>query len=318
MMLTRLTTVMFLSVMAINAEASLLDRFGRLFGWTPCQTLARTDELLATENNVQIGRLAPEHLTGAFAEPVWRGELKNRVAMLQAKYPDRIKWVHNVGHKFTNRDESFTAGQRDVLVISTRGLSREQHTQLTKDYIAAVSEGTLSHPLSERAGHLYTRVGSKMYDFMGSGLREQTMSDLTSEKLEPVIVLKEAEFGNLLNYISKAKSSNDVLGGFGYEGAKGETASRPEDNRPTDPKEKHNCTSWLGLAPVGPTGGALCSIAGAPRGYDVYRNPGWWSQFLASRAPKEIVPFVVHWTPKSLNEARPVEGQNLDWNFGLH
>jgi hypothetical protein len=203
-------------------------------------------------------------------------------------------------------------------VISIEGLNSAQHKQLTKDYIAAVSEGTLSHPLSERSGHLYTRVGANMYDFMGSNLRSNKMSDLTSEKFEPVIVLKEAEFGNLLNYVAKAKASRDVLGEFGYEGVKGETASRPEDNRPNDANEKHNCTSWLGLAPVGPTGGALCSIAGAPRGYDVYRNPGWWSQFLASRAPKEVVPFVVHWTPKKLSEARPKEGQNLYWNYGLH
>jgi hypothetical protein len=132
------------------------------------------------------------------------------------------------------------------------------------------------------------------------------------------LVLSPEESRNLDTYIENAKArTSDTVGGavapgdpeglapggFSRGVRSGQTVGRLDDNRPVDPeREVHNCATWLNTAPVGPNGEALCSLMGAS--FDpAFARPRNWYDHLASDAPRDRVPAVIHWTQDTVEQA---------------
>lgn len=282
--------------------------------------------ILAGERAGQMNSLIREisiesgALLSSFPEKIWSGPILERAAQLQAKYPDIMKKVDGVKFNFNGNP----GGRRNMYIISFNGLSEEKKAEFLEDYFAAMSENTVSFPLSESAGHLYTRVGNKSYDFyFGSDVR-QSDYPMPSERLEAFLELESDEFLRLRQYIQNGTDDgNRLLGNSGYNGVTDASEGTLTNNRPTVSGQSHNCTSWLCMAPIGDGGEAIHDIAGAPRSHNIHTNPGWWSAWLANYATRERVPFVVRFTHESIDDAvqkatDATGSAPYNWRFGEH
>lgn len=58
---------------------------------------------------------------------------------------------------------------------------------LVKDYIRAIGANTVSFPLSESAGHLYSRIGEKKLDFCFGGMTKRDYNPNGYRSLECVV-----------------------------------------------------------------------------------------------------------------------------------
>lgn len=258
----------------------------------------------------------------SFKASLWRGSLHDRTNQLIAKWPHNIAMVDNVmvelsvPEKHTNWSRA-----RKVLAISFHGLNENQVAEIQSDYVHAMGLGTVSFPLGEDAGHLYTRFGTKVADFYSWGLTINEYRKASyGDRLEPVFELSPAEELNMRTYYSNAIANRDtVLGNVEYGGTQN-TNRQLNDNRAC--AGGHNCTSWMATAPVGKNGELLLELAGVDISTEIGTNPGWWSGFLASRVTAQRVPFVVFQTgTKTLEQVlatQVVSGQKLEWKFGAH
>ncbi len=198
-------------------------------------------------------------------------------------------------------------------------LSDVEQAALVKDYIRAIGANTVSYPLSEGAGHLYSRIGEKKLDFCFGGMTKRDYNPNGYRSLESIVELSPDEMRNLATYAGNSmKTTAATLGGFtaGAGPSKG-SKSTLEDNKPTDPAEKHNCTSWMAMAPIGPGGQQLRELVGAG-GWQVHDNPGWWSKYLTSASRSPRTENVVFWENKKLSEATAsiTPGSTFRWTFG--
>lgn len=283
-------------------------------------------------------------LTRAFPEKVWRGPLKERVSLLQGKYPNIMGKMNDVRFKY--RDT--IAGRRDVFVVSFKGMSDAEKTAFLKDYHAAVSENTISFPLSSGAGHLYTRIGDKTFDFyFGSNVSMKSYPLPSSKRLETFLELEPDEFARMRIYVENGVEDGPrTLGESGYDGVTDASVGMLNDNRPghvTPPPQNrfqrvinrvlnreqttyvpngqsHNCTSWLCTAPIGDNGEAIHDLANAPRSYNIHTNPGWWTMWLVNHGPREKMPFAFFFTDEGLEEATQRINQtgHFEWDFSIH
>lgn len=261
------------------------------------------------EATIEAGPLAD-----SFPEKIWAGELKDRVDLLMQRYPDRIKKFDGIKFQFNNQP----GGRRDVIAISLNGLDDEAKQALINDYLAAVSENTVSFPLSEQAGHLYTRVGNRSYDFLGS-IDADPYPLPYSNRLESFVELESDEFMRLRTYVDNAKeNTDDVVGDFTMGGAADGTNGTLTNNVPTT--GGHNCTSWMCTAPIGDGGESLHQLTGAPVSHNVHTNPGWWSSWLSNYAQRDRVPFLVYLSNDSVDDVtqRFSDPNSFQWNFGEH
>lgn len=257
----------------------------------------------------------------AFPETIWEGDLVERLEQLQAKWPNNIKIVDDVKFRFKNNQDVVTSTQKkSVVIVSTEGLTEAKLKKLKKDYTNAVSWLTVSHPLSEGGGHLYTRVGNKTVDYYGSFNKNEYELSTYSERIEPIINLTPEEQFRLNTYVKNAnKDREGVLGENSYDGAS-DSKGTLKDNTPKEGCGGHNCTSWMGLAPIGDDGQALVEITGGSKSWNIHTNPGWWLQHLTGVTSKERVSHVFYFTPNKLTDLeRKVKKNNIfDWNWGLH
>jgi len=289
------------------------------------------------EATIEAGALA-----SSFPEKIWSGPLKERVTLLQQKFPQMMKKMEGVSFSYNNS----SGGSRDIFVVSLKDLSQQQKEAFFKEYYEAVSENTVSFPLSSGAGHLYTRLGNKTYDFL-SGLSARAYPLPSSKRLETFMELEPDEFMRLRLYVENGtENSQKTIGGFGYQGVERETVGMLNDNRPgsvnpnppnrfqqiinrvlnrgdgtyTPTGEAHNCTSWLCTAPIGDNGEAIHDLAGAPRSHRIHTNPGWWTSWLVNYGKRDRMPFAFYFTDEGLEEATSSIGQagKLDWNFDTH
>src|SRR5690606_22243572 len=136
-------------------------------------------------------------------------------------HPNIIKKVEKVKFKFNNEP----GGRRDVFIVSFDGVSDQEQKAFFDDYFAAMSENTVSFPLGENAGHLYSRVGDKSYDFYFSSnvdVKDYPMPN--SDRLETFLELETDEFMRLRKYVANGVDDGDkLLGDSGYSGVTGET-----------------------------------------------------------------------------------------------
>lgn len=262
-----------------------------------------------------------------------RGPLPQRIQELIQKYPNHIALVDNVQIEpiKSTYDSDYNLvrelspegfrGQNKLLVVSLKDTSREFRDQLYKDYISAISFRTVSFPLSERGGHLYTRFGAKTYDKIWTFTKSEYY--MSGGRLEPLIELNEAEFNNLANYIDNVtKNHSDVLNSFDNNGINQPIANSTLFSNKSDRGENHNCTSWITTARIGVNGETLQELVGGVQ-YNIGTNPGWWSNFLNSVANRNKVPFAVYFnSEKSLNEISEMLNatgtKKLEWDYYLH
>ncbi|MFZ4714557.1 MAG: hypothetical protein ACOYL6_12620 [Bacteriovoracaceae bacterium] len=259
----------------------------------------------------------------AFPNSIWEGTLDDRVVRLQEKWPNNIKVVEEVKFQFKNNEGVVTSHQKkSVIVISTKNLSAEDVASLTQDYTDAMSWLTVSFPLKESGSHLYTRLGNKELNYYDAFFREKYELDLDSEIIEPIVHLSPEEQFRLNTYVKNISKDRDkVLGDNSYDGA-GNAQGKLTNNKPTTDCDGHNCTSWMGLAPIGDENEFLVKMVGAGKSWNIHTNPGWWLKTLTAISPIERVPYVVLFSPKSLAELTNSQGKVkknklFKWNFSV-
>lgn len=254
-------------------------------------------------------------LSQAFPKTVWEGPLSDRVSKFAKLWPNNVKMVDDVRFTFSGQPSST---RRKVLVVSIPEDGTAQQ-RLLLDYTNALSRSTVSFPMGDSQGHLYSRIGNKTYDFY-SGVSEKPYR-LPGDKFEPFVELSPLEELRLRSYVRNAhRSSPEVIGSFGMSGVvDGKTTLLRRNNKPKS-GAKHNCTSWMCTAPVGDNRRPLFELTGAYSGLEVYTNPGWWGSFLTGRANADRVPFVAYFTYDTIETAlqtiRP--GAVLDKSFGAY
>ncbi|MFN8370214.1 MAG: hypothetical protein U0T83_06270 [Bacteriovoracaceae bacterium] len=256
-----------------------------------------------------------------------KNDLEKRLDILAFKYPSHIRRINNVGFEFNGK-----IYPRDVVVVALKNINPEELASFTQDMIKHISYNSISFPLSEQGGHLYNRIGQNTFDFIHA-VGKKDYSIPGSNRMETIISLNSEEMMNLRLYVDNAmKSSENVLGNFGYNGnTKGVTFSKLNDNRPAfktpfglkrDVTVGHNCTSWICNAPIGSNGEHLMDLVKAPREIEVHTNPGWWTSWLITHADKERVPVVIYWdTARTLDQIEKSiknRANTFIWNFGAH
>lgn len=262
-----------------------------------------------------------------FPQKFWTGPLTERMEVLLEKYPRNIRLIKDVPFKFKDN----VAGKRNIYAISMNGMDQQTLQSFKEDYFKAVSENTISFPLKQKAGHLYTRVGNNVVDFyFGSNVAKSAYEFPTYSKLETFFEFEPDEFLRFREYMENGTTNGrELLGSSGYDGVKGSTGGRLNNNRAgqfdadgnfTASRESHNCTSWLCTAPVGDNGEAIHDLAGAPRSYEVHTNPGWWTMWLVNYGKKKRSPFAVYYSDESLDSLERTirEKGHLDWDFDVH
>jgi hypothetical protein len=243
------------------------------------------------------------------------GPLQKRMDAFAKLYPKNVSFVDEVTFKH-NR----LSGKRKVLMISLDGLTAAKKSALQKDYLKYISDRTISFPLGESPGHLYTRIGAKTADFI-SQVSDSTYRLSSNERVETLVELSSKEFEKTQAYVKNAKKDVDnTIGGFQYDGVKGRTEGKINSNKPLSSNQGHNCTSWICSAPIGDKGESLYELSGASMKQEVHTSPGWWSVWLAAGAADERVPFVVYWTnePMKIAKDRRIKAGRFNWDFNPH
>ncbi len=248
----------------------------------------------------------------------WGGSLQERVALLQKKWPENIRFIENAQFALSAGGIRSFMNHR-VMAISFSGLTDAQKDEMTQDYTRAMTIGTISFPLKARQGHLVTRLGMKTYDNYNF-FSEKDYRRSGHPRLEPVVELTAEEEANLKTYIKNVgENRQGVIGNFKLEGvADRKTNGRLDNNLPTTAGVGHNCTSWLCLAPVGHQGETLASLVGATSG-EFHTNPGWWGAYLTSAARMRM-PFVVYMEDLPLDQiaSKFSADKPFVWDYNLH
>ena len=137
--------------------------------------------------------------------------------------------------------------------------------------------------------------------------------------MEPVVSLTPQEMMNLRTYVQNAYlRTTKTIGLFGYDGPKsGRTQGKLEENRTTNTREYHNCTSWVCLAPIGKHNESLLSLVKGSPNIEVFTSPGWWQLWLSTITPKERSINVVWERILKLEEAleHVQPNKKLEWDF---
>ncbi|MFZ4714562.1 MAG: hypothetical protein ACOYL6_12645 [Bacteriovoracaceae bacterium] len=254
----------------------------------------------------------------AFPETMIKeGTLTARMNDFKNRWPNNVKLVNNVKMKVQLGTSNPTRLQ-DFFIISTNGMDEARKTELMNDYLNSVSNESLSFPLGSQAGHLYTRVGNKTMDNLNSMSVNEYRTGY-SDRLETMVALTPAEFDNLRWYAHHASTNHaNVIGTFSYNGTK-ETVGKIDNNKCSRAGEGHNCTSWLGLAPIGKDGEPFKEMIGA-HGWDIAGNPGWLTAFIHAYTPKSRFPFVVYMSDDPMAELSELIKTNkqFNWEYYLH
>ncbi|GAB4010939.1 MAG: hypothetical protein Fur0010_04460 [Bdellovibrio sp.] len=254
-----------------------------------------------------------------FPSKMKTGSPQARMKEFASLYPLNVKVIEEVTFELESKK-----AKKSLLVISLNNLSEEVKQKLLKDYYEYFSYDTVSFPLGESGGHLYSRVGKKTLDYIGS----VTPNDYrfpSSERLESFLFLTPEEHLNLRTYIDNGiKDSNELLGDFDYDGS-GQLATNATltNNRlrTNDSYRGHNCTSWICTAPIGQKKKTMYELAGATKRNDVHTNPGWWSNWLTAVTGQERSPFAVYMTNEPLKDAlsqRLNTKKVFNWDFDRH
>jgi hypothetical protein len=246
------------------------------------------------------------------------GTLNERMSGLQTRWPSNVKFVKNVKMK-VNLGTGDNLRSQDFFVISLDGLDEAKQAELLNDYLDSIAHNSVSFPLGSEAGHLFTRVGTKTYDNLW-GLHVNEYRTPNSDRLETVLSLSDHEMENLRWYTHHAEKNHaNVVGDFFYEGTK-TSEGKLDKNLATCPTSNgHNCTSWMGLAPIGENGEPLKELIGA-HAWDIARNPGWMTAYIHARTPQARTPFNVFISTSDFSflDDMIATDKVLEWRYDLH
>ncbi|MFZ4714563.1 MAG: hypothetical protein ACOYL6_12650 [Bacteriovoracaceae bacterium] len=255
-------------------------------------------------------------LAHAFPDELIQGPLLERAQSLLQLWPNNVRLIEDVIVKSSSHVGDFER-KKKFLVLSFDGLSDNKIAQLKKDYTSYLSYNAVSMPMGKGTGHLYTRVGNKVFDHDLTGFKSVEYEfSLYSERMESFISLSDQEFNHLRWYIhSIEKNYEEAMGSFSIDGPHS-SQGKLDQNRGVGCS--HNCTTWLTLAPVGDEGQSLKSLIKG-KNYDIHRDPGWWTLYLQTKSPDERSPFVVYMADKSWNEIEQKIAPNkvFSWNYNL-
>jgi hypothetical protein len=306
------------AVAQFSVDSGLSSAFNNYLG-----RVARGDAAWARYMDLSIRELGP--MNRAFPATVWEGSIETRLARFQARWSNNAKIVDDVGFSFTPEGSSSSvSSRRRVLLISLKDLSEADQAQLIRDYTDAFSRGTVSFPVGENGGHLYTRIGNQVADYSFHLNLNDYRAPSWSRRIEPFIKLNPQEELRLRFYVENAaKDPASVVGSFNMEGvASGRTQGTLRDNRPVSSRAGHNCTSWMCTARIGDSDERLLELAGARVRQEVHTNPGWWLYYLTGAGESSRIPFVAVWeNERTLSTmARSVRtGQDFPrWEFNPH
>jgi hypothetical protein len=269
----------------------------------------------APDDLVEESSISDGPFKNHFPEVVKTGPAVARMNEFAKLYPNNVKIEDNINFALDS-----TQSKRKVVVISTNGLNAEQTKQLKEDYLKYISSGTISFPLGENPGHLYSRFGKKSLDYYGWwNVNDYPLPN--SDRLEAVVEFSPEEFLRARTYIDNVDKDRDgVLGSQSYNGVTGDTERRLGNNKPITEGQGHNCTSWICAAPIGKNDETLYELTGATRENEFHTNPGWWSNWLAAGAKQEKIPNLVYWTSTPLDQVKADKfpDGNFEWDFGRH
>lgn len=253
----------------------------------------------------------------AFSSKNISGPIEQRMDDFVNRWPNNVKKVDKVHIKADMGNGNRPLREQDFYVISLNNLDETQKQEFLSDYLNTLAENTLSFPLGSGAGHLYTRVGSKTLDHLsGVSVKEYILPN--SDRLETVIKLDNEEFDNLKWYVENATTDyKNTIGNFTYDGTN-QTVGTLKNNKCTVGKG-HNCTSWIGYAPIGVDGQPLTKLINAGT-WDIARNPGWLTSYIHAYTGKERFPFAIYMSQKPMEELDQIvkSGSELNWDYNLH
>jgi hypothetical protein len=271
----RLNIVLFLSLSIFIAPPSHASWFGNV-----CDFFFPSE---AIPNNALKHAMPDDMLKD--------GTAIERASLFQEKFPDRIKILDDVNLDLTTPQGNWVK-RKKVLVISVKDMDDAARDELVKEFNKHLSHNSVMY---SGGGHLYTKIGNKVYDHL-SGISEKDYR-ISLGDFSPVVTFSDAEFFNLKGYVHFArKDYKKTIGGFEYNGTL-ESSGQIKNNCGIG--SKHNCTSWMGLAPIGENGENIRALTGG-RGWEVHTNPMWWKGFLTTRGSEERVPFIVHFTTETV------------------
>lgn len=259
--------------------------------------------------------LQPSTLASGFPNSLrTEGTLEERLQALVTRWPQHARLVPEVPFAFNQQSRS-----RTVLVLALHGLDDDEFERFRVDYLDTVGADTISFPCRLRAEHLRTRIGHLALALSAEGVRVDFYEPpWRRRRMEAIIELLPQEVDRLRRYLGAVVDNTlGLLGPITLGAACRTSEGRLDSNLPTD-GGRHNCTSWVTLAPLSPDGLNLAQLMQMPDSWHSHDNPGWWSMFLtgASRSPRAHT--VVYWTDLPLDQDPCRSGAPIEWDFNPH
>ncbi|MCE3011304.1 MAG: hypothetical protein LW875_11915 [Proteobacteria bacterium] len=145
---------------------------------------------------------------GKWPENPWRegfpeglpvGKLNERLEALKTQFPEQIQFFEGIEFSFqaTPYDkitpETFS-GKRTVLVINRHQIDAARDAALRESVLKTLARGTISYPMGQSPGHLYSRFGTKVIDVYSS----VNVGDyaLNNSRIEAVVQITPREEAN--------------------------------------------------------------------------------------------------------------------------
>ncbi len=221
--------------------------------------------------------------------------------------------------EYSNRIKS----ARDVLVVSTHGLTEAQKQNVLKNYLAATPNNLISFPLREKTDHLKLRIGELTFSHTYPWIRQLPKFEVEpyafprGRRMDVMLKLTPSEMQNIKIYIKNIRRWRfGTLGKFTDEGTQ---YGRGQLNSNRALKGGHNCTSWISTAPIGANKEILLELLGGKKSHEIGTNPGWWGSWLVATAPKDRIPFITVFTTMPLEASLATEvvtAQPFVWDYG--
>jgi hypothetical protein len=211
-----------------------------------------------------------------------------------------------------------------VLIVSTHQLTGKEIGALKQGVLEALRPSTQFVPISSifsmKMMHIYfnTPLGVLDYRPHRGLLSRLVVSDYrvpNTDRVEPILILKRQEWERLKLYADYIlRDPSTVLGeahpisirdpDFAVHSTR--TEGMIHQNRFLDPGVKHNCLTWLTLAPIGQSGGPLMDLfrcAQRPLSPQTHSYIVDFYHHLVFGASHERVGGLIYWTQKKLKSA---------------
>jgi hypothetical protein len=194
---------------------------------------------------------------------------------LVAKYPSRLAFA---------RDVNADGVARDVLTISTLGLSEDESESFAKEISRAFDNG-LRMIVPANSNHAIFAFGETTHEILThqQKLKEGTYRAPRGARVEPIVAREESPYA-IKDVQTHAKLNDNGL----------------NNHLP------HNCTSWLFTAPIGEHGEPLHQLVGMTADDLANEKAGFATgahAYLVREAPSHRVPLVLLWTAEPIQES---------------